>query len=471
MDIGKALLDVMYFINGLVWGMPIIIMLVGTGLFLLIYAGGVQFRKFHVAVKNMVYRGARERGGYRPFAIWCAVMGATVGVGNIAGVATAIRNGGPGALFWMWICALLGMATKGFEATLGAWSRREEKGEVVEGGTPYYIRLIPFIGPALAVAFSLFAWIAAFGIGNMVQANNVALGVEWIAKSYNVDVMTARWIAGILMAFFAALVVIGGIKRLADVSNYLVPFMITWYTATTFYTWFTHPTEFAQAIGEIITHAFTPYAVAGGVAGYAVMWGVTQAVRWGFARGLFSNEAGLGSAPNLYAYMKVDHPGRVFFYGMFEVFTDTIWVCSLTGVTVVMSRTHLTTTLSGSALAFEAFSTYYGPWVGLILGIALSLFAYTTILSWWAYGEINFKYFFCKILKLPEKPVVWFFRVLWIIPIIPAAISPELFTVFWDFADTANGLMALPNLIAIAYFAPVVKKLVNDFLQTRAKLM
>ena len=469
MDIAKALIDFMYFVNGLVWGMPIIIALVGTGIFLAIYMGLMQIRKFHIAVKNMVYKGVTERGGYKPFAIWCAVMGATVGVGNIAGVATAVRNGGPGAVFWMWICALLGMATKGVEATLGNWSRREERGEVVEGGTPYYIRLLPVVGPALAVAFSLFAWIAAFGIGNMVQANNVAYATEWMAKEFGWDVFTTRLIAGILIMLFTALVVIGGIKRLADVSNYLVPFMIAWYTATTFYIWFTHPVEFANAIREIVTYAFTPYAVAGGVAGYTVTWGVTQAIRWGFARGLFSNEAGLGSAPNLYAYMRVDHPGRVFFYGVFEVFSDTIWVCSLTGITIVMSRAHLTTTYSGAPLAFEAFKYYYGPWVAVILGIALALFAYTTLLSWWAYGEINFHYFFSKLLKLPEKPVRWFFRFLWVIPIIPAAVAAEAFTLFWDFADTANGLMALPNLIAVVYFAPVAHKLVKDFLAAQSK--
>jgi AGCS family alanine or glycine:cation symporter len=467
LEIGKALLDFMYFLNGIVWGMPAIIVLVGTGLFLTIYGGGLQFRKLPLAFKNLVYKGAAERGGYKPFAIWAAVMGATVGVGNIAGVATAIRMGGPGAIFWMWVCALLGMATKAFETTLGVWSRREERGEVVEGGTPYYIRLVPVVGPGLAIAFSLFAWIAAFGIGNMVQANNVALGAEWIARQYGFDVFTARLIAGIIITILTALVVIGGIRRLAEVSNYLVPFMLTWYLAVALYVWITHPADFGQAIVEIFTHAFTPYAVAGGGAGYAVKWGVTQAMRYGLARGLFSNEAGLGSAPNLYAFMRVDHPGRVTLYGMVEVFMDTIVVCSLTGITVVMSRTHLTTELSGAALAFEAYHVYYGAWVPIVLGIALALFAYTTLLSWSAYGEINFKYFFSKTLKLPEKPVVWFWRVLWIIPIIPAAVSPALFEVFWDFSDTMNGLMMLPNLIAVVYFAPVVKKLAADFLAKR----
>ncbi|MEM1642695.1 MAG: amino acid carrier protein [Desulfurococcaceae archaeon] len=464
MDIGKALLDFMYFLNGIVWGMPAIITLVGAGLLFTLISRGVQFRKFGTAVKTMVYKGAVERGGYKPFALWCAVMGATVGVGNIAGVATAIRNGGPGAVFWMWVCALIGMATKAFEATLGVWSRREEKGEVVEGGTPYYIRLVPTIGPALAVAFSLFAWISAFGIGNMVQANNVALAGEWMANQYNWDVFTTRLIVGILITFFTGLVVIGGLKRIAEVSNYIIPFMLSWYIAVALTLWISRPLDFARAVAEIVSHAFTPYAVAGGAAGYTVMWGVTQAIRYGLARGLFSNEAGLGSAPNVYAYMKIDHPGRAGFYGVFEVFMDTIVVCSLTGISIVLVGAHIKyPELSGPALAFQAYYEFYGVWVPIVLGVALGIFAYTTLLTWATYGEVNFKYFFCKILKLPEKPVTLIWRILWIVPIIPAAISPKLFEVFWDFADTMNGLMMIPNLIAVAYFAPVAMKLMEDF--------
>ncbi|MEM4005586.1 MAG: amino acid carrier protein [Desulfurococcaceae archaeon] len=464
MEIGKVLLDFMYFLNGIVWGMPAIITLVGAGLLFTLLSRGIQFRKFGTVIKNMAYKGAVERGGYKPFAIWSAVMGATVGVGNIAGVATAVHSGGPGAVFWMWVCALIGMATKGFEVTLGVWSRREEKGEVVEGGTPYYIRLLPTIGPALAVAFSLFAWISAFGIGNMVQANNVALAGEWMANQYGWDVFTTRLITGILMAFFTALVIIGGIKRLAEVSNYLVPFMLAWYFIVTLILWISRPLDFARAVAEIVKYAFTPYAVAGGAGGYTVMWGVTQAIRYGLARGLFSNEAGLGSAPNLYAFMKVDHPGRAGLYGIFEVFMDTIVVCSFTGISIVLVGAHIKyPELSGAALAFQAFYEFYGMWVPIVLGVALGLFAYTTLLTWSTYGEVNFKYFFSKVLRLPEKPVIWFWRILWIVPIIPASISPKLFEIFWDFADTMNGLMMIPNIIAVAYFAPVAMKLIEDF--------
>lgn len=463
MEIGQAIIDFMYFLNGIVWGLPAIITLVGAGLLFTIYSKGIQFRRFPLAIKNMAYRGAKERGGYKPFAIWAAVMGATVGVGNIAGVATAIYKGGPGAVFWMWICALIGMSTKAFEVTLGVWSRREERGEVVEGGTPYYVKLVPIVGPVLAVLFALFAWISAFGIGNMVQANNVAMATEWMAEHYGWDIQTTRLVAGILMAFFAALVVIGGIKRLAEVANYLIPFMLTWYIGVALILWISRPIDFGRAIVEIFSHAFTPYAVAGGVAGHVVKWGVTQGIRYGLARGLFSNEAGLGSAPNLYAFMKIDHPGRAGLYGIFEVFMDTIVVCSLTGISIVLVGAHLKYDLSGAKLAFAAYKEFYGPYVPLALGVALSLFAYTTILSWWAYGEINFKYFFCRVLKLPEKPVIWVWRILWILPIIPAAYLGEYFEIFWDFADTMNGLMMIPNLIAVAYFAPIAYKLIEDF--------
>ncbi|MEM3920944.1 MAG: alanine:cation symporter family protein, partial [Desulfurococcus sp.] len=187
----------------------------------------------------------------------------------------------------------------------------------------------------------------------------------------------------------------------------------------------------------------------------------------GFARGLFSNEAGLGSAPNMYAYMSVDHPGRVGLYGIFEVFMDTIVICSMTGIVDIVTRVYIERPdLSGAALAMEAFYRAYGIWAPVVLGIALALFAYTTLLTWEWYGEVNWIYFWSRTLKLPEKPMRWVWRVMWVIPIIPAAIAGELFEVFWNFADVANGLMAIPNLIAVAYFTPVGIGLIRDFLRS-----
>ncbi|MEM3805189.1 MAG: alanine:cation symporter family protein, partial [Desulfurococcus sp.] len=217
------------------------------------------------------------------------------------------------------------------------------------------------------------------------------------------------------------------------------------------------------AFSEIFTYAFTPQAAAGGLSG----WLVYSAIRYGFARGLFSNEAGLGSAPNMYAYMSVDHPGRVGLYGIFEVFMDTIVICSMTGIVDIVTRVYIERPdLSGAALAMEAFYRAYGIWAPVVLGIALALFAYTTLLTWEWYGEVNWIYFWSRTLKLPEKPMRWVWRVMWVIPIIPAAIAGELFEVFWNFADVANGLMAIPNLIAVAYFTPVGIGLIRDFLRS-----
>jgi len=352
------------------------------------------------------------------------------------------------------------MATKSAEVTLSLWSRRVLPDGRIEGGTPYYIRRIPVIGPALAILFSLFAWIAAFGIGNMVQANNVALGAEYVAKALGWPVFETRLATGIIITIATALVVLGGIRRIAEVANYMVPFMAAWYIIFGLGLWIMYGYNFGDTIAKIFTYAFTPMAAAGGLAG----WSVYNAIRYGFARGLFSNEAGLGSAPNAYAFAESDHPGRQGFYGIFEVFMDTIVICTITTVADIITKAYIERPdLSGAALAMEAFFRGYGIWAPIIMGIALGLFAYTTILTWEWYGEVNWRYFWVVTLKLPEKPMLWIWRVLWIIPLIPAAVAGSLFETFWTFSDMTNGLMAIPNLIAVVYFAPVALKLIKDF--------
>jgi len=478
----QPLIDFMYWLNGLVWGMPIIILLLGTGLALSIYTKFMQITKFKTMWLTFArYRGYGGTTGISPFAIWAAVSGATIGVGNIAGTSTAIYFGGPGALFWMFVTGLLGMVTKAFESALGVWSRRVRPNGEIEGGAPYYIRLIPGIGPVLAVLFALFAWISAFGIGNMVQANNVALGAEWIAASIlgDVDKKLVDLAAGVLIMVLVALVVLGGLKRIAETASFLVPFMVVWYIIGGLVIWLANPVYFGKAIAEIIRGAFVPEAIIGGAAG----WTILSAIRWGVARGLFSNEAGLGSAPNAYAYMKTDHPGRVAMYGGVEVFVDTIVVCMVTGltnVTMLIKAQELTgytyeqiiiggalsggEVLKGAKMVMWAFSQFYGVWAGIVVGVALFLFALTTLLTWEWYGEVNFVYFFCRTLSLPEKPARWLWRVLWVLPIVPAAyLGAEYFGLFWDFADTMNGLMAIPNLVAVAVLAPVAWAVIKDF--------
>jgi AGCS family alanine or glycine:cation symporter len=485
---GNPIVDFIEWLDGLVWGTPMIILLLGTGVALSIYTGFVQLSKFGLAWKTFLrYRGYGGEKGISPFAVWAAISGATIGIGNIAGVSTAMYFGGPGALFWMFITGLLGMVTKSFEATLGAWSRRIRPDGEIEGGTPYYIRLIPAVGPVLAVLFSVFAWIAAFGIGNTAQANNSALGAEYIAWSINPQAskQLVDLVVGIIMMIFVAIVVIGGLKRIADLASYMVPFMAAWYLIFGVIIWIVNPIYFAKAIVEILKGAFAPQAVVGGVAG----WTLLSAIRWGVARGLFSNEAGLGSAPNMYAYMKLDHPGRAAMYGMTEVFMDTLVVCMMTGlVNTTMLVNAIDTTgytyeqiiykgvlsggepLKGAKMAMWAFSQFYGNWAGVIVGVALFLFAFTTLLSWEWYGEVNWVYFWSRTLKLPEKPARWVFRVLWVLPILPAAyFGTEVWGTIWDFSDMMNGLMALPNIIALAVLSPIAWSVIKDFIEKHGK--
>ncbi len=457
--------EIIAYLDGLVWGLPAIITLVCAGIVVAIFGGFYQIRKFPLAFKTFIrYKGERGKGEVSPFKIWAAVTGATVGIGNIAGASTAIHLGGAGALFWMWICAIFGMGLKGVEVVLALWSRKVLPDGRVEGGTPYYIRLLPGIGPALALFFAICLILNCYGSNNFVQANNVALGVEYVVKEFFGEdpgiIFQARLIVGIIMAVLVALVVLGGVRRIAEFANYIVPFMATWYIVFGLGVLVAYAKYIPLALSEVFTYAFTPQAAAGGLAG----WTVFHAIRWGFARGLFSNEAGAGSAPNGYAYMTVDHPGRAAMYGIMEVFLDTIVICSITCLTVLTSRVYIEEPeLTAAPLVMEAFKRVYGSWAPLILGISLTLFALTTMLTWEWYGEVNWRYFFVRTLKLPEKPMIWLWRILWVIPIIPCAVTPELFKFYWDFADLCYGLEAIPNLVAVIYLSPVALKLIKDF--------
>ncbi|RLE51637.1 MAG: sodium:alanine symporter family protein [Candidatus Methanomethylicota archaeon] len=461
MGILEAILHWNSVINGIVWGLPMIIMLVATGVLVSILSGFIQIRKFDVAWKTMRWKGG-AKGEVKPYKVWAAVMGATVGVGNIAGVSTAIHLGGPGALFWMWVCGILGMCLKATEVTLSVWSRKVLPDGRIRGGTMYYIEKIPKVGPALALLFSLFAFLCAFGIGNMTQANSVAHGAEFIANAFGITdpatIFNVRVASGLLIMFFTALVIIGGLRRIADAAFILVPVMVVWYIVFGLATWVLSG-GFFKALQLIFTHAFTPMAGVGGFAGATVF----AAVRYGFARGLFSNEAGLGSAPLAYAFAESDHPARQGFYGIFEVFMDTLVVCSITGIAVVATGAY-ETGATGAYLAMEAFTRVFGAWAGIVMGVALALFAFTTLLTWSFYGETTFIYFMVEKVKiLSYRTASWIYRILWLPPIIAAAAAAQHLTAIWDLADTLNGLMAIPNLVAVVYFAPVAMRLLKDF--------
>ncbi|RLE89454.1 MAG: sodium:alanine symporter family protein [Thermoprotei archaeon] len=459
----QTIMDIISYIDSLVWGAPVLIMLFAGGILFSIMGGFHQIRKFGTAWKTMLWKGG-ARGEVHPFKIWCMVMGATIGVGNIAGASTAIHLGGPGAVFWMWICALVGMATKSFEVTLGLWSRKVLPDGRIQGGTPFYIEKVPYIGTVLALLFAIFLVISAYGIGNMIQANNVAYATEYVIRHYgggDTEVFYGRLAAGLLMALFTALVVIGGVRRIAEAAYYMIPFMSAWYIIFSLGIWIMYGYNLPKVIFDIFRFAFTPAAVAGGLAG----WTVYSAIRYGFARGQFSNEAGLGSAPNAYAFAESDHPARQGFYGVFEVFMDTIVLCTMTVIhDQLTGALWERPDLSGAALAAESYYRAYGIYAPILLGVALALFAYTTMLTWEFYGEQNFWYFFSYKLKLiPEKVARWFWRFIWLPPIVFAAVSPQYFEAFWTFSDCMNGLMTIPNIIAVIYLSPVAAKLLKDF--------
>lgn len=460
-------------LNGIVWGMPAIVVLLGTGLAISIMTAFIQIRHFGLIIKNAGWKGEKGVGEVHPLKTWTAVMGATVGVGNIAGVGSAIYMGGPGALFWMAVTGLLGMVLKATEVVLGIKYRKvAPDGTVIEGGTPYYIRQVPIVGGALAVLFAIFAFVSSLGIGNMVQASNVAYGVSFASEAYGINPGLAKLAAGVVLFIVVALVVLGGIKRIAEFSAYFVPIMAAWYILAAVGIILLKLPELPSSVVLVLKGAFSPLevkafssavatkeAVAGGVLG----WTAFEAIRYGVARGLFSNEAGLGSAPNAYAFGRSDHPGRQGFYGMLEVFVDTLVICMLSGLVIITTGAYATGE-KGAALVMEAFTQVYGGLAALIVGVALAFFALSTLITWAWYGEVNWIYFWHKVLGLPERPLRLVWRIIWILPIIPAAVlSEEYFNTFWNFSDAMNGLMAIPNLVAVIVLAPIAIKLMADF--------
>jgi Na+/alanine symporter len=358
------------------------------------------------------------------------------------------------------------MSIKACEVSLALWTRKvRPDGTVIRGGTMFYIERVPVIGPILAMLFALFACIAAFGIGNMCQANSVAEGAEYIAKAAGVGeagIFNIRVVIGILLVIFVGLVIIGGIKRIAKIVTYVVPFMCVWYMIFGIGLILYKITDLPSAIYTVVKYAFTPSAAVGGFAGATVFF----AFRYGLARGLFSNEAGMGSAPMIYAFSESDHPGRMAFFGMFEVLLDT-FMCLITGLVIVITSSW-ESGLIGTKLTMEGFSRVYGAWGGIwpaiILGVALMLVAFSTILTWYFYGEATFKYFFSRRLKIiSERKATWLYRIMWLPPLLLAAVAAGYLETIWAFADTFNGLMAVPNLAAIIFFIPITMRMLKHY--------
>lgn len=434
-------------INGFVWGPVMLVLILGTGLYLTIGLRGLSIRKIGYGFRQLFIgrRGSGE-GDISPFNALMTSLSATVGTGNIVGVATAVGIGGPGALFWMWCTALVGMATKYSEAVLAVHYREtDERGRKV-GGPMYYIR--NGLGPRwawLALCFALFGTLAGFGIGNTVQANSVA---DALRTSFNVP----EWLSGISMAVLVGLVLLGGIRRIASVAGKLVPFMALLYLVVTLIILAINIGAIPEALLLVVKSAFSPAAAGGGFAGATIM----LALRMGVARGIFSNEAGLGSAPIAHAAAETDNPVRQGTIAMLGTFIDTLVICTLTGL-VLITTGAWNSGEQGAALTNLAFNSVL-PFGDHVVSLCLALFAFTTILGWSYYGERCAEYLFGVKVIVP-------FRVLWVIAVYVGA-TLKLGLV-WSIADTLNGMMAIPNLVGLLLLSPVIFSLTREYFSER----
>ncbi|HXW06035.1 MAG TPA: sodium:alanine symporter family protein [Vicinamibacterales bacterium] len=435
-------------LNGFVWGWPTITLLLGTGVLLTILTRGVQFRLLGLALREVLGRLRAKRTGpgtVSPFQAVATALASTVGVGNIAGVATAISIGGPGALFWLWVSGVLGMCTKFAEIVIALHYREPDASGQLRGGAMYTLRRLnlPWLGTIFAGLVSL----AAFGIGNMVQANSVS---DSLRATFGI----APALTGGVLALLTAAVILGGIRRIGEVAEILVPAMALFYLGGGLVILLRYAAEIPSAFALVFEGAFTGTAATGGFAGSTLM----IALRYGVARGLFSNEAGLGSAPMVHSAAQTDHPVRQGLYGIFEVFVDTILVCTTTGL-VILATGAWDSGLTGAALAGQAFSTGLpGTWGNIVVTTSLMLFAFSTVIGWSYYGETGVVYLLGTRATLP-------YRLVWLVFIYLGAIGS--LHLVWDVADTLNGLMAVPNLVSVLLSIPLLLRLMREFAAIR----
>ena len=466
--------EIVNYLNGIAWGPWMLILLVGTGIFLSAKVGFIQFTKFGHAMKNTIGKVFQKqtagKGEVTPFQAMTTALAATVGTGNIAGVTGAIAVGGPGAVFWMWLSALFGMVTKYAEVVLAVrYRERNEKGDYV-GGPMYYIK--NGLGAKwnwLAMLFSLLGALAAFGIGNMTQVNTIAGSINNAIDAFGGNTAAASVelfgqtdpvssiVIGMLVAVIVALTLFGGIKRIGSVTEMMVPFMAAIYIVCALCVVFANIGSLGKIFVMIFQGAFSAEAALGGAFGITIMTTIQKSV----GRGVFSNEAGLGSAPIDHAATSETDPVKQGLYGIFEVFMDTIVICTLTGLTVlcgVESGVDIAWGQSaGSELIAAAFATVFGDKIGaLIIAVGIGLFALSTILSWSLYGTR------CCEFLLGHKFVPFYQIAFVIIVVIGATLELEL---VWNIADTLNGFMAIPNLIALLGLSGVVVKLTRNYLE------
>lgn len=439
-------------IQEFVWGPVMLVLLVGTGVLLTARLFGMQVWMLPFALKQAFWPHKKEhkmhheKGDISHFGALMTALSATIGTGNIAGVATAVVLGGPGAIFWMWVSAFFGMATKFAEGVLAVRYRvTNEKGDM-SGGPMYYLeRGFPHkkAGRVLGMLFAIFAVIASFGIGSSVQANSVA---EAVAHSFQVE----PWITGVVITVLTALVILGGIKGIATASSVIVPIMAVGYVGGGLWIVFSHIDLIIPAFKTIYVEAFSPRAVVGG--------GIYTAIRYGVARGVFSNEAGMGSAPIAAAAAKTDHPVRQALVSMTGTFLDTLVVCTITGLVIVMGGVFETSGVEGAALTSKSFDALANGWGSYFITISLIFFAYSTILGWSYYGDKCASYLFGQKGVIP-------YRIIYIITVMLGAVAN--LQVVWKVADVFNALMAIPNLIGLIALSGVVAWEFRDFLKKR----
>jgi len=472
-------------INGVVWGWPALILLGFVGVLMTVLTKVFQIGHIGHWFKNTIGAIFGDRKvtkhtkdkSISQFQSLCTALAATVGTGNIVGVASAIAVGGPGAVFWMWVIAFFGMMTNYSENVLGILFRRKNSKGEWNGGAMYYLRDglggkkgLKWLGIILAVLFSVFCLLASFGIGNMSQVNSM---VGNITNAFSIPTVTItesislspQFMVGIFLLIAVGLVVVGGIKRIASFTEKIVPFMIIIYVIGAFVIIGKNITQVPAVFASIFKYAFTAQSVAGGAAGFTVM----TAMKMGFKRGVFSNEAGLGSSVMVHSSSNVKEPVRQGMWGIFEVFADTIIVCTLTALTILSSglfnletglKAEAYADVSDSALMGEAFRTVFGDVGPMFVAIAIFFFAYSTVLGWSHYGTIAWEYLF-------GRKSTFIYRIIFVVMVLGGAVLNA--TLAWDLSDTFNGLMMLPNLIGVLILCPLVVKCTKNYVDRRIR--
>ena len=464
-------------VNDFVWGVPAMVCIIGVGLLLSVRTGFLQIRKFPFALKTTIGRMFHKKeaadGAMTPFQAVCTALAGTVGTSNIAGVAGAIAIGGPGAVFWMWVAAFFGMMTNFSENVLGIYYRRRNSQGEWSGGAMYYLKdglggkkHCKTIGSVLAVLFSIFAILASFGIGNMGQINKIVLNMKsafFGGVTATVGSMSVVSLAcGIVLMILAALIVIGGLQRIATVAERVVPFMAVLYIIGSLIVFFTHISSVGAMFAAIFRFAFGSKAVAGGAAGIAIQQAITQ----GCKRGVFSNEAGLGSSVMVHSSSNVKEPVAQGMWGIFEVFFDTFVVCTMTAIVVLSSgyidlETGLAVAgVDDATLVARAFGNVFGPLGEKFVALAMLLFAFTTVLGWSQYGTKAVEYLF-------GEKATKIYKVIFVVMILSGAVMTS--SLAWDISDTFNGLMMLPNLIGVVVLCPMVMKITKNYVNRKIK--